>query len=103
MFKLLLEGTHVGFPFGGAPPGLLRHPQGPPGVLETWNKLQKFIKIIQKLHMHQNIPKYNFMTHFGPLGLPGGASGGQKVIWPCRDFFLVESIWSFMQNTLYPP
>ena len=51
--------------------------------------------------MHQNTPNYNSKTHFGLLGLPGGALGGQKVIWLGHDFFLVESIWSFRQNTLY--
>ena len=51
--------------------------------------------------MHQNTPHYNSKTHFGLLGLPGGALGGQKVILPKHDFFLVKSIWSFRQNTLY--
>ena len=29
--------------------------------------------------MHQNTPNYNPNTHFGVLGLPGGASGGQNL------------------------
>ena len=37
--------------------------------------------------MHQNTPNYNSKTHFGLLGLPGGALGGQKVIWLGHDFF----------------
>ena len=51
--------------------------------------------------MHQNSPNYNSKSHFGQLELPGGALGGQKVILLRPDFFLVESIWSFRQNTLY--
>ena len=51
--------------------------------------------------MHQNTPNYNSKTHFGLLGLPGGALGGQKVILLGSRFFLVESIWSFRQNTSY--
>ena len=46
MFKLLLEGTHVGNPIGGAPPGPLGPPEGPPDVTEFWKKLQKFPNII---------------------------------------------------------
>ena len=57
MFKLFLEGTHVGYLFGGAPPGPLRPPQGRPGVLEIWKKLQKFPNMILKIYMHQNTPK----------------------------------------------
>ena len=44
--KLLPEGTYVGYPLGGAPPGPLAPPQGSPGVLEVWKKLHKFPKII---------------------------------------------------------
>ena len=29
--------------------------------------------------MHQKIPNYNSNTHFGVLGVPGGASGGQNL------------------------
>ena len=39
IFKLLLLGTHVGYPLGGAPPGPLGPPQGYPGVREVWKKL----------------------------------------------------------------
>ena len=46
IFKLLLGGTHVGYPLGGAPPRPLRPPQGSLGVTEFWKKLQKFPKII---------------------------------------------------------
>ena len=31
MSKLLPEGTYVGYPVGGAPPGPLKPPQGPRG------------------------------------------------------------------------
>ena len=51
--------------------------------------------------MHQNTPNYNSKTHFGLLGLPGGALGGQKVILLGPRFFLVKSMWSFRQNILY--
>ena len=46
MSKLLPEGTYVGYPVGGAPPGPLKPPQGPQGVTEFWKKLQKFPKIL---------------------------------------------------------
>ena len=42
MSKLLPEGTSVGYPVGGAPPEPLEPPQGSPGVLEVWKKMQKF-------------------------------------------------------------
>ena len=51
--------------------------------------------------MHQNTSNYNSMAHFGLLGLPGGALGGQNVILLGPRFFLVESMWSFRQNILY--
>ena len=76
MFKFWLGGTHVGYPFGGAPPGPLLPPKGSPGVTEFWKKLQKFPKFKRKLYVHQNTPNYNFNIHFGPLGLLGGALGG---------------------------
>ena len=60
-----------------------------------------FLYYIWEFHMHQNTPNYNPKPHFGLLGLPGGASGGQKVIQLWNDFFLVESVWSFRQNILY--
>ena len=101
MSKLLPEGTYVGYPVGGAPPGPLKPPQGPQGVTEFWKKLQKFPKILWKLYMHQNTPNNNSKTHFGLLGLPGGALGGQKVILLGPRFFLVKSMWSFRQNILY--
>ena len=37
--------------------------------------------------MHQNTPNNNSKTHFGLLGLPGGALGGQKVILLGPRFF----------------
>ena len=46
IFKLLLEGTQVANPLGGAPPRPLGPPQGPPGVLEIWKKLLQFPKNI---------------------------------------------------------
>ena len=46
MFKLLIGGTYLGYPPGGAPPGIPQPPQGSPGVTEFWKKLQKFSKII---------------------------------------------------------
>ena len=46
MFKLLLGGTNVAYPLGGAPPGPLGPPQGSLGVREFWKKLQKFSNII---------------------------------------------------------
>ena len=46
IFKLLLQGTQMGYLLGGAPPGSLVPPQGPPGVTELWKKLQNFPKII---------------------------------------------------------
>ena len=101
MSKLLPEGTYVGYPVGGAPPGPLKPPQGPQGVTEFWKKLQKFPKKLWKLYMHQNTPNNNSKTHFGLLGLPGGALGGQKVILLGPRFFLVKSMWSFRQNILY--
>ena len=42
MSKLLPEGTYVGYPLKGAPPEPLEPPQGSPGVLEVWKKMQKF-------------------------------------------------------------
>ena len=57
IFKLLLGGTHVGYPLRGAPPRPLRAPQGSLDVAEFWKKLQKFPKIIQKIYMHQIFPK----------------------------------------------
>ena len=46
MFKLLIGGTYVGYPPGGAPPGTPHPIQGSPGVTEFWGKLKKFPKII---------------------------------------------------------
>ena len=46
IFKLLLGGTHVGYPPGGAPPRPLRPPQGSLGVTEFWKKMHKFPKIM---------------------------------------------------------
>ena len=51
--------------------------------------------------MHQNTTNYNYTTHFWLFILPGVPGGVKKVIWLCKDFFLVESMWSFRQNTLY--
>ena len=51
--------------------------------------------------MHQNTTNYNSNAHFELLELSGGPLGVKKVIWLCKDFFLVESMWSFRQNTLY--
>ena len=44
MFKLFLEGTHVGYLFGGAPPGAPEAPPGPTGCPRDLEKLAKIPK-----------------------------------------------------------
>ena len=79
IFKLLLGGTRLGYPLGGAPLRPLAPPQGSPGVTEFWKKLHKFSKLIYKFYMHQNTPNYDPNIHFGPNWLLGGAVGGQNL------------------------
>ena len=57
MFKLLLGGTHVGYPFGGAPPGSLWPPKGSPGVREFWKKIAKILKYYIKIACALKVPK----------------------------------------------
>ena len=51
--------------------------------------------------MHQNTTNYSSNARFELLELSGGPLGVKKVILLRHDFFLVESMWSFRQNTLY--
>ena len=51
--------------------------------------------------MHQNTTNYYSNAHFELLELSGGAPRGQKSNIAVEHFFLVESMWSFRQNTLY--
>ena len=51
--------------------------------------------------MHQNNTNYSSNARFELLELSGGPLGVKKVILLRHDFFLVESMWSFWQNTLY--
>ena len=48
--------------------------------------------------MHQNTPNYNSNTHFGVLGLPWGAWGGQNLqgggrAFPTPEEFLKKNPW----------
>ena len=103
IFKLLLEGTQVGNPLGGAPPRPLGPPQGPPGVLEIWKKLQIFPKIMYKNYMHQNTPDFNSHTHFGQLRLLGGPLGGQNGFLASSGGFSDAIALVFFLNVLYRP
>ena len=51
--------------------------------------------------MHKNTPNHNAKTHFGLLGLPGGALGGQKVILLGPRFFLVKSMWFLIRQNIF--
>ena len=53
--------------------------------------------------MHRNTLNYNSNTHFGLLDLPGGALGGQKVIWLGHDFFW-SKVYGLLGKTpcIYP-
>ena len=94
-FKLLLEGTQVGNPLGGAPLRPLGPPQGPPGVLEIWKKLQVFPKIIYKITCTK-IPQILTLTPtLGNLSYWGGPWGAQMVFWPVPGFFRKRERWFF--------
>ena len=57
MFKLLLGGTNVEYPLGGAPPGPLGPPQGSLDVRRFWKKIANFLKYYMKIVHASKYPK----------------------------------------------
>ena len=90
-----------GNPLGGPPQG----PWGLPMAPQMSQSSGKNCKNSQILYKNFTCIKILQIITLSPilgnLNYLGGALGGQKVILLRPDFFLVGSIWSFRQNTLY--
>ena len=82
--KWSLRGTHVRYPFGGAPPGPLGPPPGVPGCQRVLEKIAKILKqYIKNLHASK-YPKFKLEHLFWATWVMGG--GPNSPIWFFEEF-----------------
>ena len=102
--KLLLRGTHMGYPPWGGPPWAPRAPPGVPGCQKVLEKIAKILKkYIKNLHASK-YPKFKLKHLFwATCVIGGGAQNARFGFLKSSRVFFQPNLLIFSPNGLYQP